>query len=263
MRIRLDIAYDGTGLHGWAKQPDRDTVQGHLETALSKLYGRAIRTAGASRTDAGVHALQQVAHFETRDDDPPIPPQRLRAAVQPWLPPQIAVLATSVAPDGWHAIASVVGKRYRYLIHNARTPQPALRDRCWRVQTPLDLEAMQRAATHLVGRHDFAAFESSGAPRDSTVRTVHELTVRQVPIWGPLQPPAVADFDPGRLIAIEIEGDGFLYNMVRAIAGTLVPIGAGKWTPDRLLAIRESVDRSQAGETAPAAGLTLVRIDYD
>ena len=262
MRIRLDLAYDGTGIAGWQIQPDHPTVQRHLEDALGRVYRRRVRVAGASRTDSGVHALQQVAHFDTDPDDPAIPPEKVRAAVQPWLPPQVVVLRSCEMPADWHSIASVTSKRYRYLIRNDRVPHPLLDRISWQVKPRLDLPAMQQAATALVGRHDFAAFETTGAPRSSTVRTILDLSLEQIAPWTPLHPPTLPGYEPGPLIAFEIEGDGFLYNMVRAITGTLVNVGKGKWTPERVAAIRESADRTQAGETAPACGLWLVRVHY-
>ena len=263
MRIRLDIAYDGTAWAGWQVQPRDPTVQESVESALQKIYRRPVRVTGASRTDSGVHALHQVAHFDTQPGDPDVPPNKVRAAIQPWLPGSIAVLRSSLAPPDWHAIASVTSKRYRYLVHEALVPQPMYRRTAFRVRGPLDLDAMREGGEHLLGRHDFAALQTTGTPRKTTVRTILDVAVAEMPMWPLVAPPAMDGHDPGRLIAIEVEGDGFLYNMVRTIAGTLLNVGKRKWPPRRVAEIVASRDRDQAGETAPAAGLWLVRIHYD
>ena len=181
VRLRLDIAYDGTDYAGWQIQPDDPTVQGTLEVALGKVYGRRVRLAGASRTDSGVHALHQVCHFNREPTDPAIPPEKVRLAVQRFLPPEIVVLRTLAEPDTWHSIKSVTSKRYRFLIYESAVAHPALARWSWRVDPALDVERMHQAAQRLVGRHDFACFETTGAPRASTVRTVFELSVTEVP----------------------------------------------------------------------------------
>ena len=261
-RLRLDIAYEGTGFAGWQIQPDAPTVQGELERALDRVYGRRVRLAGASRTDAGVHALHQVCHFDLLPDDVAIPPAKVRQATQRFLPPTITILRTAREPAAWHSIKSVASKRYRYLIHESAVSHPALRRWAWRVDGPLDAELMQEAAARLVGRHDFACFETTGAPRRSTVRTVFELTLRETAAGLPYEPLTLPGYAPGRLLALEIEGDGFLYNMVRTIAGTLVKVGKRRWTPDDVSRILASRDRNLAGETAPAHGLWLTNVRY-
>ena len=263
MRIRLDVAYEGTRYAGWQIQPDRPTVQSALEDALRRVYGRHMRLAGASRTDAGVHALQQVAHFNTQPDDVAVPPEKVREATQRYLPNDIAILATREQPEDWHSIASVTSKRYRFLIWEAEHAHPMLSRFTWRVPIGLDLAAMQQAATEIVGTHDFACFETTGAPRKSTVRTIYELTLREVQPGLPYSDVPVPGHIAGRLLELQIEGDGFLYNMVRTIAGTLVKVGRGRWDAGDVARIIASADRNLAGETAPAAGLCLMRVRYD
>ena len=241
--IRLLIEYEGTDYLGWQRQPQGMTVQQALEEAVERITGAMPAVIGAGRTDSGVHAFGQVAHFKTASD---LPPERLMAGMNAVLPEDIVVKALSEAPEGFHARFSARGKRYEYTIWNDRV-RPVLERRfCWHVQKALDVDAMRDATQHLTGTHDFTAFQSAGAESKTTVRTV------SLAEWAT---------DSPRLI-FAIEADAFLYNMVRAIVGTLVEIGSGKRAPEEMRAIIQSGDRGMAGPTAPPHGLCLMRVDY-
>jgi tRNA pseudouridine38-40 synthase len=245
--LKLTLAYDGTDFSGWQVQPGRRTVQGTLEQALRRITGQPVRVVASGRTDAGVHALGQVVScaIDTRLDR-----EQLLRALNANLPPDLRMLRVESVPDRFHAIGDAVRKRYRYVIQDGPIADLFRRRYCWFLPGRLDHQAMHRAAQPLVGRHDYASFQASGAERATTVRTVFEL--------------AVARTDPPGhdLVVVEIEADGFLYNMVRNIVGTLVDVGRGAraetW-PAQVLAAR---DRRQAGRTAPARGLFLLRVDY-
>jgi tRNA pseudouridine38-40 synthase len=244
--LKLTVSYDGRAYAGWQIQPDKPTVQGTLEATWQRLTQESLRVTAAGRTDAGVHALGQVVGLQTEtrlsNDD-------LLRGLNALLPDDIAVNAIEGAREGFHATYDAVGKRYRYRIHNARTPSVFERHYAWHYPQPLDARLMHAAGQGLVGRHDFSSFETAGSERPDSIRTIHELTVeRHVSTCG--------------LITLEVAGDGFLYNMVRTIVGTLVEVGVGKrpveWPAD-VLAAR---DRRRAGQTAPPHGLFLVQVDY-
>ena len=256
-QLRLDLAYDGTAYAGWQVQPDVPTVQGVVEAALAKLLKRPVRVLGASRTDAGVHALQQVCVFRAGDGPPP---EKFRLALAPFLPGDVSVLRSCEVPDDFHPLRSVTRKTYRYLFHEANAAHPVLGRYAWRIAPPLDLDAMNAAAAVICGTHDFACFESTGSPRGSTVRTLFASAVAEVPAWPPFAVPHSADAG-GRWLQYEVTGDGFLYNMVRAIAGTLADAGRGKLAPADVAKILASKDRTRAAATAPAKGLTLASIE--
>ncbi len=246
-QFKLTLAYDGTEFCGWQAQPGRRTVQGVLEEAVQRVVGAAVRVGAASRTDAGVHALGQVAAFAAHTR---LEADVLARAVNAYLPPDVAVLALEQVDGGFHPTHHAAGKRYRYVIRDAPGRDVFARRYHWQVHEPLDAEAMHRAGQALAGRHDFASFQSAGSPREDTVRTIFALDV------------ARGGAGESDRIRIEVEGDGFLYNMVRAIAGTLVEVGRGKqpegW-PGETLAAR---DRSAAGPTAPPQGLFLLWVRY-
>jgi tRNA pseudouridine38-40 synthase len=254
--FKLTLAYDGTNYSGWQMQPGRVTLQETLERALAKVAGEPIRVVASGRTDAGVHALGQVVGFHSSTR---LEPEVLKRALNSELPLDMAVLAAELVPAEFHAIASVRRKRYRYLIHDGPIRDLFVRNYVWQSYRPLDADAMRRAARPLVGEHDFSSFENAGSERESSVRHVFELTVArgQGGLAG-IPAPQTAD----DLIAIEIEADGFLYNMVRAIVGTLVEVGQARrpesW-PGEALAAR---DRKAAGRTAPPQGLFLLRVEY-
>lgn len=246
--FKLTLAYDGTRYAGWQIQPGRETVQGVVEAALSRITGEAIRISGSGRTDAGVHALGQVASFASQTA---LATETLLAALRAELPEDVSAIAMVPVPADFHARRDAVRKTYRYTIDDGPVPNLFRRHYCWHSRRRLDTTAMHRAAQALVGRHDFRSFQSRSPGRLSTVRTIHRATVDRG---------AEGDVN---LIHCQFEGDGFLYNMVRAIVGTLVEVGRGAepeaW-PATVLAAR---DRAAAGMTAPAQGLFLVRVDYD
>ncbi len=263
--VKLTLAYDGTAYAGWQVQPDCTSVQEVLETAVEKVTGRKSRVLASGRTDAGVHALGQVVSLQT---DSTLAPEVLRRALNAELPGDVAVLEVAEAPDGFHAIRDAVRKRYRYVIHDGPIRDVFARHYCWHFRHGrLDAEAMHRAAMVLLGTHDFRSFQSSGAERESTVRTASDIFVRRagadVGFVGQDSLPGQGRAGGGERIALEVEADGFLYNMVRAIVGTLVEVGRGArnehWPGEVLLA----ADRSAAGPTAPPQGLFLVNVDYD
>ncbi|RMG39286.1 MAG: tRNA pseudouridine(38-40) synthase TruA [Planctomycetota bacterium] len=318
--ICLTLAYDGTAYRGWQVQPNGPTVQAALEDAVYRVSGERVRLMAAGRTDAGVHALGQVASFRTRSR---IPVVRWRPALQHFLPADIVVRDAREVAGAFHATHSAISKRYRYVIFNGAVRNPFVRRAAWWIAGSLDVPAMDAAARTLVGRHDFASFQSSGSPREDTVRTVFEARVVRCPAWAvwsetPIVPrrtqtgaedplekgvipclapeygeisangvhgytgrssadprpgalhrddvsavqPAGRDAEAGTYVCLEIEGDGFLYNMVRAVVGTLVRVGRGRWTPTDVAGVLRAKDRRRAAETAPPHGLYLTLVRY-
>jgi len=241
--IKLTIAYDGSGYHGWQAQPGLETIQQKLDEALSSLPGGKTTIKAASRTDAGVSALGQVAVIQI---DSPVPTENLTVAINDLLPPEIAIVEAIEVPRSFEVTLGAKNKHYRYTIYNGNT-RPVLRIKhCWYVPGKLDIEAMSSAAEKLVGTMDFKSFASAADTRTNTIRTIFRCDVT----------------DDGDWIHIDVEGDAFLYNMVRNIAGTLVEAGAGRLKPDRIPEIIEAKNRTAAGPMAPAAGLCLLRIRY-
>ena len=260
--IRLTLAYDGTNYVGWQVQPNGPTVQAELEAAVKKLTGETVRVIASGRTDSGVHALGQVVNFPTESR---IAAAQFCPGLENFLPDDIAVLEADVVADDFHATYSATRKRYRYIIHNSRKRAPALRNFVWRYAVPLDVDAMQAAADVLLGRHDFRCFESEYGRRASSVRTIFEASFARRAVWDVWQRLSLGDAitATGEFITFDVVADGFLYNMVRAIVGTLVHVGRGRWSVDDVRKIVASQDRSQAGETAPPQGLYLVEVDYE
>ncbi|HMP05749.1 MAG TPA: tRNA pseudouridine(38-40) synthase TruA [Lacipirellulaceae bacterium] len=270
--FKLTVAYDGTEFSGWQFQPGRRTVQDELQRAWQEITGERVHAAAAGRTDAGVHALGQTAGIESATRlDPPA----LLLALNAKLPADVAVRAVELAPDRFHATADARSKRYRYVIYNDRRRPVFARRYAWHIPTPLDVAAMHEGAQHLVGTHDFACFQTAGSERTSTVRTIFAASVASA-ISAPgsargSSSPGSTMHDPraepgadeeAALIAIEVEGDGFLYTMVRTIAGTLVEVGRGKRDPQWVRDVVASRDRVAAGQTAPPQGLCLLRVAY-
>ncbi len=242
-RIKLVVAYDGTAYAGWQLQPNQPTVEGKLNQALSELLGEEITVIGASRTDSGVHALGNVAVFDIKG---PIPAEKICLAVNQRLPEDIRVqTSVEVAPD-FHPRRVASRKTYEYRIFNRRILLPTKRLYVYHVYYPLNVSLMQEAGDLLVGEHDFKSFCSVKTQAENTIRTVYELKV-------------VKEED---IITISVTGSGFLYNMVRIIAGTLIEFGRGTASPEKMKEILEGCERSLAGPTAPASGLTLMGIEY-
>ncbi|MHC4624197.1 MAG: tRNA pseudouridine(38-40) synthase TruA [Planctomycetota bacterium] len=242
-KIKLTISYDGSDYHGWLCQPGRKTVQGALTVAVEGLIGGQVRVHGASRTDAGVSALGQVALVEI---DSPVPTENLTRAINQRLPDDIAVTEAVEAPQDFDAIGAVTSKLYRYAIFTGKI-RPVLQIKhCWHLPTSLDVKAMSEAAAALAGKKDFKSFAAAGDMRNSSVRTILRCEVTQEGDW----------------VYVDVEGDGFLYNMVRNIVGTLVEVGRGRWKPEKMQEILEARDRTAAGPIAPAAGLCLMWIRY-
>ena len=243
-RIHLIVEYDGTNYAGWQRQSNAMTVQEKLERAVKRLTGEDVCVSGASRTDAGVHALGQSAHFDTESR---IPADKFSFALNTMLPPDIRVVRSEEVAADFHSRFSGRGKRYRYLIHAAPHAGALNRLTHAHVIYPLDVEKMRAEARSLVGTHDFGAFAASGSVVKDTVRTIWRADVEQ----------------RGAEICLIVEGNGFLYNMVRIIAGTLIGVGSGKLAPGAIARAIESGSRLDLGITAPAHGLTLMEVFYD
>jgi len=241
--VRVEVAYDGSRFFGWQRQDGFESVQGALEDALASLLDTLVTVHGAGRTDTGVHGLRQVAHFhlDTRLDD-----DRLRHALNAHLVGGVVVNRLETCRDDFHARFDARGKRYLYLTLTSRFRPPLGREHAHWIREPLDAAAMGEAARMLIGKHDFRAFGNAGSQRQTTVRTISavRLVARR------------------ERFAIVVQGDGFLYKMVRTIAGTLIDVGRGKQTPQQVAAALAGCDRALAGPTAPARGLYLLRVLY-
>jgi tRNA pseudouridine38-40 synthase len=246
-RFRLTLAYDGTDYAGWQVQPGRKTVQDVLEQAIERITRQRVRVLASGRTDAGVHARGQVAAFSA---DTRLAPDELARALNAELPADVAVLDAAEVDPCFHPIRDAIAKRYRYLIHDGPVREVFARRYRWQVRARLDAGAMRRAACALQGTHDFSSFETSGAPRLSSVRSIHQIDVRR------------GEAPHADLVTIEIEADGFLYNMARAIVGTLVEVGRGAKAETWVAEVLHAADRRQAGPTAPPQGLFLLWVKY-
>lgn len=241
------IAYDGSGYHGFQIQPDVITIQQVLQQTLHELTGEEIHVSGSGRTDAGVHARRQVIHFKTNS---PIPIERWTRIMNGRLPDDIVVLQTCEVPDHFHARKSARSKTYRYSIRNGPIPDVFKRKYEWHVPQPLDWTGMEKGLKHLVGEHDFTSFSSSRTDKEDRVRTVYAAWIEREP------------HDP-ELYHIYLTGNGFLYNMVRIIVGTLLEVGRGVRSSDDIAKILAARNRTCAGPTAPPQGLTLWEVQYE
>lgn len=242
-RVMLRVAYDGTNYCGWQKQPNAITVEQRINEAISDLTKEQIEVIGASRTDSGVHSYGNVAVFDTNSQ---IPAEKFMFALNVRLPEDIRITQSCEVESDFHPRHCDCNKTYEYKIYNAKIALPTARLYTHHEYVPLDLQAMKKGAKYIVGEHDFAAFCSTGSQAKETVRTVYSLTVEK----------------ENDIITIRINGNGFLYNMVRIIAGTLINVGKGILTPEDVKKAVESMDRQKAGPTAPARGLTLVKINF-
>ena len=242
-RILISVEYDGTNYAGWQRQQNGLAVQQVLEEALERACGEQVTVTGSSRTDAGVHALAQQAHFDT---DCSIPPEKFPFVLNTMLPPDIRVQTGREVPAAFHARFLACGKTYRYQILNRRHGSALARNSCWHVPVPLDVSAMEEALPALTGEHDFAAFQAAGGTAKTTVRTLDRAELLR----------------DGETLTLWVSGNAFLYNMVRIIAGTLAEIGLHRLEPDAFRKALATGDRLALGMTAPPQGLTLAEVRY-
>lgn len=242
--FRMTLAYDGSRYKGWQKQGNTpNTIQGKLETLLSRILGQEVEVNGSGRTDAGAHARMQVASFRA---DTEVDCRELLRQMRTYLPEDVGVLSLTEAAPRFHARLNCVGKTYVYRIWNSETPNVFERKYLWVMPQALDIDAMRAACERICGKRDFKAFCSNKHMKKSTVRRVDEIKIERM----------------GEEIRFSVSGDGFLYNMVRIIVGTLVEVGLGERTAESVSAAIESLDRQQAGQTAPACGLILWEVRY-
>ena len=244
-RVRLTVAYDGTNYRGWQVQPNGITIEQVLNEKLSALLGEEIVVTGASRTDSGVHSLGNIAIFDTNTR---MPAEKISFALNQRLPEDIVVQDSREVPSDWHPRYQNSRKTYEYRILNRTFRMPGRRFDTYFYYHPLDVEKMQQAAAYLEGEHDFKSFCAVGAQVKTTTRTIYSCNVAR---------------DAGDVITVRVTGNGFLYNMVRIIAGTLIKVGGGELSPEEIPLILEKKDRSAAGPTAPAHGLTMIGIEYE
>jgi tRNA pseudouridine38-40 synthase len=243
-RYKLTIEYDGTPYVGWQVQDNGPSVAGEIENAVEKFAGERVQVMGAGRTDAGVHALAQVAHLDlAKEWDADTVRDALNAQLRP---APVAIIAAERVADDFHARFSAVKRYYLYRIVNRRADLALDRDRVWKIARPLDAGAMHEAAQHLVGHHDFTTFRSTECQAKSPVKTLDELIVTRA----------------GEEIRIKVSARSFLHNQVRSMAGSLAQVGEGRWSGDDLRAALESKNRAACGPVAPACGLYLVRVEY-
>lgn len=242
--IKLTIEYEGKDYNGWQKQPNKLNIQGEIERAIQIVTGQEADLIGSGRTDAGVHAFGQVANFKIESD---FPIEKLATAINSQLKKSIRVLKAEEVPLEFHSRYHCHKKTYGYIIENSEQGTAIYRNTTYHVSQPLDVEKMQQAANYLVGEHDFSSFKSSGTSSKSSVRTIYQAQVLK---------------EQTRVI-IMLTGNGFLYNMVRIIAGTLVEIGLGHMEPTEMQKILEAKDRQRAGKTLAAQGLFLMNVEYE
>lgn len=242
--IKLTIEYDGKEYKGWQKQPKHLNIQGEIENAIKTITGEEVELIGSGRTDAGVHAFGQVANFKIESD---FPIDKIATAINSQLKKSIKVLKAEEVPLEFHSRYHCHQKTYAYIIDNSEQGTAIYRNTTHHISKPLNIENMQKAANYLVGEHDFSSFKSSGTSSKSSVRTIYQAQVLK---------------EQTRVV-IMLTGNGFLYNMVRIIAGTLVEFGMGDRLPEEMKDIIEAKDRQKAGKTLPAQGLFLMNVNYD
>jgi tRNA pseudouridine38-40 synthase len=252
LNIKLVFQYDGTGFSGYELQPGKRTVRGEIEKALLKLYRKKISLISSSRTDAGVHALQNIINFKTSQK---IPIDRIPFALNSILPDDIRVSKAEKKGSSFNSRFDARSKEYEYLIYNGEILPPAVRTLVWQVKPKLNTAAMKKAAKHLIGKHDFSSFCASHSDDKDFVRTIHSFGIRnsEFGIW---------NGQKIKVIRIKVKGNGFLYKMVRNMVGTLVDVGLGRFRPEEVKAILNAKDRRLAGRTAPAQGLCLIKVNY-
>lgn len=241
--IKLVIEYDGKGFNGWQKQPDKLNIQGEIEKAISEITGERIELIASGRTDRGVHSLGQTANFKTNSN---IPIEKFPIAINSKLKKSIIIQDAEEVDDSFHSRYSVKSKTYRYTINNSQYGSAIYRNTEFHFSSKLDVDKMKKASKYFEGEHDFKAFKASGTSSKSSIRTIYKADV----------------YKEGDRIYIELTGNGFLYNMVRIISGTLLEVGLGKILPEEISKIIESKERANAGKTLPANGLCLVKVEY-
>lgn len=244
MNYRMLIQYDGTKYNGWQRQGNtQNTIQGRIEAVLSRMTGTVVEVHGSGRTDAGVHANGQVANFKVVTS---MSPEEIQAYLNQYLPEDIAVLELAEVDERFHSRLNAKSKIYRYRIHNNNVGNVFERKYSYQVTEPLNLEKMRESAAYFLGEHDFKSFCSLAKFKKSTIRTIYEINIQK----------------EGSMVTVDINGNGFLYNMVRIIMGTLIEVGLNKREPDDIPRILEGQNREMAGATAPAHGLTLWNVFY-
>lgn len=242
--IKLTIMYDGKDFNGWQKQPNKLNIQGTIEKVLSEMTGEEIELNASGRTDAGVHSFGQVANFKTNSK---IPIEKFPIAINSKIKKSIVITNAEEVEERFHSRYNCKRKTYRYVIDNSEFPTPMYRYLEYHIPNKLNIEAMKNAVKYFEGEHDFKAFKSSGTSSKSSVRTIYKAEVKKA---------------ENNRIYIELTGNGFLYNMVRIISGTLVEVGLGRIKPEEIKNIIESKDRHKAGKTLPAHGLYLMNVNY-
>ncbi len=241
--IKLIIEYDGKSFNGWQKQPTKLNIQGEIEKAIEEITGEKVDLTASGRTDAGVHSLGQTANFKT---DSQIPIEKIAKAINSKLKKSIVIKSAEEVDEKFHSRYSVKSKTYRYIINNSENGTAIYRGLEYHIPMKLDVKKMQEAVKFFEGEHDFKGFKASGTSSKSSIRTIYKGEVKQ----------------EGERIIIEVTGNGFLYNMVRIIAGTLVDVGLEKIKPEEISEIIESKDRTKAGKTLPPHGLYLLKVEY-
>ena len=241
--IKLIIEYMGKSFNGWQKQPDKLNIQGEIEEAIYEITGERVNLIASGRTDAGVHSLGQTANFKIENN---IPIEKIAIAINSKLKKSIVIRSAEEVDERFHSRYNVISKKYRYIINNSEMGTAIYRDLEYHFPIKLDVDKMKKAAKYFEGEHDFKGFKASGTSSKSSVRTIYEANVEK----------------QGDKIIIELTGNGFLYNMVRIISGTLLDVGLDKIKPEEIPEIIESKDRKRAGRTLPAHGLYLVEVNY-